>query len=138
MEYYFVNKEELVAEDSSLSLGWFKINKVEIVENTYCILTISLSDLINGLVSLNDKKNNFFRWCPCDSGEVLLLEKKNNEVVIKYKEKEIIKSFKSLYEEVLELGSNLLIELEKKRKESVLEAAFIDLNRTIREAGSLP
>ncbi len=131
MEYYFLDKEELKKDDSSLSLGWFKIDGMEIVKDKYCMITISLCDLIEGLILLNKKRVKLFKWFPCDSGEVVVLERKEGKVIIKYKSEEIVKNINDFYTEVIKICNDVFFELKKYRYEVVNESAFIDLAQII-------
>ncbi|NJM80232.1 MAG: hypothetical protein HC854_12565 [Flavobacterium sp.] len=133
MEYFFINTDDLTTSDSSLSLGWFKIDEIIIVNDSYCILTISLCDLLEGVISLKNDKIKNFKWILSDNGQIVFLERKKNSIVIKYKSYELRKGMDDLYQEIIDLGNQLINELENNRKEVYEEAAFIDLKRVINQ-----
>ena len=127
MKYYFLNINELTEDDSSLILGWFKINDVEIVKETKCIILIALSDLAYGLIKMKNKSNAKYAWTPCDSGECITFERKKSTLKVLYKNNEINLQFEVFYNELLEMIKNISEEMYTLRNAVKNEVAFVDL-----------
>lgn len=132
IKYIFLNPEDLLETDSSLSLGWFVIDGNAVFEYTKCILTIALSDLIEGLHYLIRHKSGGFSWSPADSGESVLFRRSGNKISFHYKTKKIETEFDLFYKSVYDLGNTLASELFHLRNEVTIEAAYIDLTNTLK------
>ena len=127
MKYFFNESEVLDTEDSSFALGWFTINNIDFFKSTYCILTVSLVDLISNLIILKSRKKNKIVWYPSDSGEKVELIKFKNSIELIYNNNKILLDFINFENEVYEVSKNLLNELYRNYNKVEIESAFKDL-----------
>ncbi|WP_177731362.1 hypothetical protein [Flavobacterium inviolabile] len=133
MKYFFNESENLDTQDSSLSLGWFSINEIFFFKSTYCILTISLADLISELNLLKNEKKNKTVWYPSDSGEKVELIKSKNKIELIYNKNKILFDFQEFEEAVYKASMNLLRELYSNYNQVKIESAFKDLFNYVKE-----
>jgi hypothetical protein len=128
MRYFFHDEMDLLGNDSSLSLGWFSIEDIEIVKETKCILLIALIDLADGLLQLKLKRNGTFAWHPCDSGETVIFRSKNNKAFeMLYKDFKANLDIDLFLPALFQLSKNVSAEMYGLRREVVNEGAYTDL-----------
>ena len=127
MKCFFYDKMDLLGEDSSLSLGWFSIEGIEVVKETQCILLIALCELAEGLSQLKIKRSGAFSWQPCDSGETVTFRSKKTLLEMTYKTHRANLTIDLFLSQVLQLAKDVSSEMYSLRKEVENESAYKDV-----------
>lgn len=132
IKYIFSNPEDLLEEDSSLSLGWFVMDNINVFEHTKCMVIIAIADLAEGLKHLRKYKSGGFAWNPADNGETVLFQRSGNKISFRYKTQKKEIEFDLFYKSVYDSGNALATELFLFRHEVTTETAYIDLINTLK------
>lgn len=127
-QFIFCNENDLLENDSSLTLGYFIIDKVILFEKTKCILVMSLNDLMDGLIDLSKAKGKkSFKWFPADSGEKVILNKENDKLFFQYDNIILNMNFRDFYFLIHKMSKDLSETLIEYRPNIIEETPMIDM-----------
>lgn len=96
---------------------------------------LSLSNLLNALHMLSDKKNTSV-WSLDDSGEQIILRKSGSDITFSYNENLLSLDFEKFYSEAALLSKKIIDELESYNPSVATESACLDLIKCISRAKS--
>lgn len=126
--FVFDNENDLLEKDSSLTLGYFIICNVVFFEESKCILTISLNDLMEGLLNISKPEfKKSFKWTPADSGEIAILKTQKSKLIITYNNVTLEINLDEFIEQICNMAKRLHNILINYRFEAEDESPIVDM-----------